>query len=421
MDDLPLSMIGFLVFLLFLSAFFSSAETAYSSVNKIRLKNYADNNRSGAKRALFISQHFDKALSTILVGNNLANIAAATISAKLATDLFGGNTGLLISTVVMTILILVFGEVLPKSFAKENAESLSLAISSPLLLLMKLFAPITWVFVYLKSLLSKLVGPKERAPSVTEEEIKVMVDLIEEEGTIDKKEKELVHRSLEFNDIKVGEILKSRTDMVAVEVHQSIEEVKNIFLEERFSRIPVYEGNIDNIIGILSEREFLTALVQNKEVHIREMVKKPLLVVESMKIAALLPELQKNKIHMGIVLDEFGGTAGLITMEDILEELVGEIWDEHDEKVNLITQIDDHTYEFLADFALDDFARITEVELPDSNYHTLGGWILEEFQRVPHVGEQFEYEHVTISIAEADARRIRRVKVVVKEKIHQSI
>lgn len=417
MGDLPLSLIFLLIFLIFLSAFFSASETAFSSVNKIRLKNYVDEKRRGSKKALYIAENFDRALSTILVGNNIVNIAAASISAKVATDLFGGNTGLVISTVGMTILILIFGEVLPKSLAKEHAESFSLLISDVLYMLIQLFTPVTALLVMLKKVVSKLVGQRADVPSVTEEEIKVMVNLSEEEGVIDNKEKELVHRSLDFNDILVGEIFTPRIDMVAVEVNQPVEEIRDIFLRERYSRVPVYEGDIDNVIGILSESDFFSQLVQGKEVNVRQLLRTPLFVVESMRISTLLPELQKSKVHMAIVIDEFGGTSGLITLEDILEQIVGEIWDEHDEAVKTFQKINDYEYEFNAELPLDEFCDILGIEELESSSHTLGGWVFEMFERIPTVGESFEHESLTVTVRQVENRRIRKVLVRIREPI----
>ncbi|WP_297990159.1 hemolysin family protein [Anoxybacillus sp.] len=421
MGDLPLSLIFLLISLIFLSAFFSASETAFSSVNKIRLKNYVDEKRRGSKKALYIAENFDRALSTILVGNNIVNIAAASISAKVATDLFGGNTGLVISTVGMTILILIFGEVLPKSLAKENAESFSLMISDVLYMLIQLFTPVTALLVMLKQFVSKLFGHRADTPSVTEEELKVMVDLSEEEGVIDNKEKELVHRSLDFNDILVGEIFTPRIDMVAVEVNQPIEEIRDIFLRERYSRVPVYEGDIDNVIGILSESDFFSQLVQGKEVNVRELLRTPLFVVESMRISTLLPELQKSKVHMAIVIDEFGGTSGLITLEDILEQIVGEIWDEHDEAVKTFQKINDYEYEFNAELPLDEFCDILGIEELESSSHTLGGWVFEMFERIPTVGESFEHESLTVTVRQVENRRIRKVLVRIREPIVENV
>jgi putative hemolysin len=400
-----------------LSAFFSSAETAFSSLNRIRLKNYVDEKRRGSKNALYVTENFDKSLSTILVGNNIVNIAASAIATTLATKLFGGTEGIIVSTFVMTILILIFGEILPKSLAKENAESFSLRISGILVFLIKILTPVTYFFVAIKNSVTKLFKHKDNEPSVTEEEIRTMVEISEEEGVIDKEEKELITRTLEFNDILVAEVLKPRIDMIAVEVNQPIEEIRDLFLEERYSRIPVYEDNIDNVIGILSDKQFFSHLVQNREINIRKLVRKPIFVVESMKISTLLPELQKNKSHMAIVVDEFGGTSGLITLEDILEEIVGDIWDEHDETIKNVVELSPDLYEFNAQMPLDDFMEMMHLEEDDDNsgYHTLGGWIFEKFERIPKTGEKLQYKHLTITIKEVENRRINKVLVMVEQ------
>lgn len=399
-----------------LSAFFSSAETAYSSVNKIRLKHFADEGRPGSKRALQIAEQFDKTLSTILVGgNNIVNIAAASIAATLAVDVFGGSLALVGSTVVMTILILIFGEILPKSLAKEHAESYSLLIANILYILIQTLTPVNFLFLQLKTAVSKLFIKRNQMPSVTEEEIKVMLDISEEEGVIDKEERELIYRSMEFDDTVAEEVLTPRIDVVAIEINQSIEEIKDIFFEERFSRIPVYEESVDNIIGILSEKEFLTHIVKYGKVNIRELIREPLFVVESMKISTLLPQLQKEKVHMAIVLDEFGGTAGLITLEDVLEEIVGEIWDEQDEKVNAMSQINDKLYTFDAQYQLDDFAEVLNINPPQSSYHTLGGWIIENIKTIPQDGDSFEYENLLVIVDEVTDRRVKKVKIEIQE------
>jgi putative hemolysin len=415
LDDIPLYSLILLGVLILLSAFFSSAETAYSSVNKIRLRNYESEGARGSKKALFITEHFDRALSTILVGNNIVNIAAASISAKLATDLFGGNTGLIISTFVMTLLILIFGEILPKSLAKENAEAYALSISGVLYLLIKILTPVNFFFIKLKEWVSRIFSKNDSMPSVTEEELKVMLDISEEEGVIDKEERELIHRSMDFDDIMVSEVLTPRIDVKAVEVNQSIEEIKEVFFEERFSRIPVYEDHIDNIIGILSEKEFFTHLLKFGEVNVKELIREPMFVFESSKISTLLSKLQKDKVHMAIVVDEFGGTTGLITLEDILEEIVGEIWDEQDEKFHSMTKLSDNVYTFDSQFQLDEFTDLLDLPEPESSYHTIGGWVVESFDDIPSEGESFDYENVKITVEEVDNRRIRTIKVEVSE------
>ncbi|WP_227936357.1 hemolysin family protein [Alkalihalobacillus deserti] len=416
MDDVPSSLIALFIVLLLLSAFFSSAETAFSSVNKIRLRNYDGEGRRGAKKAVHIAENFDTTLSTLLVGNNLVNIAAATLSSQIAIQLFGPSLGVFISTFVVTILVLIFGEIIPKSLAKEYAESYALKTSGILLLLIQVLYPVTWVFLQIKKLVSLFVKNKDNTPSVTEEEIKMIVQISEDEGVIGKNEREMVHRSLEFDDIIVHEILKPRPDMIAVEVNQPISEIKDVFFKEHFSRIPVYEGNVDNIIGILSERDFLTAFIQHGEnIDIQSLLRHPLFVVESMKISSLLPELQKKKVHMAIVIDEFGGTSGLITLEDILEEIVGEIWDEHDISVNQVKQVGPSSYVVNADYSIDDFAHFVEMEAPSTSNHTLGGWLIEEFQRIPKEGEEFSYQDLIIKITKAEEKRIRQVHLTVNK------
>jgi putative hemolysin len=415
LGELPLSLFGLILFLIILSAFFSSAETAFSCVNKIRLKNYVEENRRGSQKALYLTENLDAALLTVLVANNIVNIAAVSISTKAAIDIFSGNIGLFLSMVGMIILILIFGEILPKSFAKANAESLSLKYAGIVYVLVKLLAPITVLFALLKRKFTGLFTGGITVPAVTEEEIKVMIDLSEEEGVIDNKEKELVHRSLDFDDILVGEIFTPRIDMVAVEVNQSIENIRDIFLEEKYSRIPVYEDDIDNVIGILSESDFFSQLVQQKKINIRSLLRKPLFVPESMKISELLPELQKSKVHMAIVVDEFGGTSGLVTLEDILEQIVGEIWDEHDEAIKSIHKIDDFQYEFNAELPLDEFCQLMNIAEPESSSHTLGGWVFETFERIPNVGETFNYESLTLTVRQVDNRRIRKVLVRINQ------
>lgn len=421
MGELPLSLLSLLLFLIALSAFFSSAEAAFSVVNKMRLKHDADENVDGNRRTFYIAEHLDEVLLTVVVANHLVKISAVAISMKMAIDLLGEDIGLWISTIVMTVLLLIFSEILPKTIAEEHAESLALKYTGVMYVLMKAMLPLTWLFSELKGKLIKRLTHGIVSPSVTEEEIKEMIDLSEEEGVIDNKEKELVHRSLDFDDILVGEIFTPRIDMVAVEVNDPVGKIRDVFLEERYSRVPVYEEDIDHVIGILSESDFLSQLVQQKEVNIRELLRKPLFVVESMKISDLLPALQKSKVHMAIVVDEFGGTAGLVTLEDIIEQIVGEIWDEHDDAVKVIHQIDEYSYELNAELPLDEFCELMKIEEPESSSHTLGGWVFEMFERIPAVGETLQYGPLTLTVREVENRRIRKVLVSLNEPIAEKV
>ncbi|WP_217448033.1 MULTISPECIES: hemolysin family protein [unclassified Bacillus (in: firmicutes)] len=408
MDTIVLIIV--LVVSLYLSTYYSAAETAYSSVNKIRLRYYASKNKPGSKKALYITEHFDEALSTILIGNNITNVAATSIGTTVAAKLFGEGAGLLISTIVMTIIILIFAEILPKTIANENAGKYSLKYSRSLLFQMRLLTPVNVLNHKLKEFVSKKFGKTENLPSITEEEIKLLVDISEKEGIINKDEKELVHRTLALKEIMVGEIFTPRMDIIAVEVNQSIEEIKKVFLKERYSKIPVYKENIDNIIGFLTEREFMSELIQHNEVNIAKLLRYPLFVENSMSSGSLMHKLQRTKSQMAIVVDEFGGTFGLITLEDILEVLVGDIWDEHDEKI-MVKKLDESLYKVDTRFKLKEFVELFNVPMPETQAHTLGGWIFEKLERIPKEGKTFQFENLQITVHEVNHYRIRKVMI----------
>lgn len=410
-ETIPFNLLFILFILLTFSAFFSASETAISSVNKIRMRHYAESNRRGARKALRLIDQFDHTLSTILVGNNFVNIAAAAISTKIATDIFGETaTALLISTVVMTILILTFGEILPKSFAKEYAEEFSMGISVILSFLQKILFPITWVFVQLKQLIGRSFG-KRVEPSITEEELKAMVDIGEKEGVFLEDEKELLHSALEFDDILVDEILNPRTDIVAIEQSMSNEEIKNIFISENYSRIPVYDQTIDNITGILYHRDFFASFVNHSTFSILSLIRKPFFVIGTKKISTLLTEMQRNKVHMAIVLDEYGGTEGLVTIEDIVEEIVGEIFDEHDEKTSLYEEVGVDEYLYDAKITIDQFARSLDIDLPNTTSTTLSGFIIEQLGHYPKKHDKVSYLDLILEVNQIENRRIQKIKV----------
>ncbi|WP_025951215.1 hemolysin family protein [Geobacillus thermocatenulatus] len=410
MEEWPLRLFGWFFLSLLANALFASAEAAFSSASKARLRHYAEEHLHNKRLQAVIGQ-LDRVLLALAVANRLTSVVTVVLFTDIAVSLLGEQMGLFATLAVMTVLFVVFGEILPKSMAKEHAEQLAIRYAGLAYGLMKLMTPVTASLQALKNRIAKRFANGVAVPAVTEEDIKVMVELSEEEGVIDNKEKELIQRSLDFDEILVGEIFTPRADMVAVEVNQPIEEIRDVFLEEKYSRIPVYEGDIDNVIGILSESDFFSELVQKREVRIRDLLRQPLFVVESMKVSDLLPELQKSKVHMAIVVDEFGGTAGLITLEDILEQIVGEIWDEHDEAVKTVRQIDEHSFEFSAELPLDEFCEVMNIDVPKSESHTLGGWIFEMFERIPAVGETLQYGSLTFTVRQVDNRRIRKVLV----------
>jgi len=404
----------FLVVVLYFSAFYSGAETVYSSVNKIRLKYYVSKNKPGSKKALYITENFEDTISTILVGNNITNVAATSVATAVATGLFGTGTGLIISTFVMTLIILIFAEILPKCMAKENTDKLALKYANVLYLNMKVLTPFNFLSRKLSNFVSRKYGSEQELPSITEEEIKLLVDISETEGVIKKDERDFIHRSLELKEMTVGEVFIPVIDMITVEVNRPVAEIKRVFLKERYAKIPVYKESINHIIGYITEREFLAELIENHEPDVMKLLRHPLFVKESMSIASLLPKFQRKKTQMAIVVDDNGKTLGLITLEDILEILVGEIWDEHDDRVKMVKDINDNLYEIDSRYKLNEFAQMFKVPIPKTEAaQNLGGWIFEKFERIPEEGFEFQYENLQIQVYEVDNHRVRKIRISV--------
>lgn len=383
--------------LLIASAFFSMAEMAYSSVGKVRMKTLVDQNIPGSKKAYWIAENFDRTLTTLLVGNNLANIALTTVSVVFFNGLFSSVPNAetivsLLNTVVMTIIILTFGEILPKSFAKKNPEKRALKISAFLYFLIKVLTPITFLFRRINRRIIRQNDDDSKL-TVTEDELETIIDTMEEEGSIDEEEADMLQNVLDLSEITVEEIMTPRVDMVAIDVTKDLNSVTEMFFKHKFSRIPVYEDSSDNIIGILYERDYFTKLIKGQHVNIKKILKKPLFIPATTKVDALIELLQLENNHIAIVVDEYGGVDGIVTMEDALEELVGEIYDEHDEVAQNIVKRADDTYVIDADF---DIKRLFEEldlgDAPVSESTSVGGWLFEKFQDIPEVGEKIEYE-----------------------------
>lgn len=383
--------------LLMISAFFSMTETAYSSVGRLRMKTLVELKKTGSKKALWIVDNFDKTLTTLLVGNNLANIALATVSVILFKGLFGSmdNADTVISlmnTGVMTIVILIFGEILPKSAAKGNAEKICLWESRLVYFLIKIMTPLTYFFLLLNRKVTGRIDTENRI-SVTESDLETIIDTMEEEGSIDGEEADMLQKVLDLSEITVEEIMTPRVDMIAVEVNDDIKTITDTFFKNKFSRLPVYDTNTDNIIGILSERDFYTKLIKEQNVNIRRMMRQPLFIPSSTKVDALIELLQTSNMHLAVVVDEYGGVDGIVTMEDALEELVGEIYDEHDDIFETIEKKDDYTYLVNADYDIEDlFEDLNLGKPPVSDSTSVGGWLFEMFQDIPEVDEEIEYE-----------------------------
>ena len=399
-----------LVILVGFSAFFSASETAFSSLNQIRLKSRAEDGDSSAARVLNMAEQYDKLLSTILIGNNIVNIAAASIGTILFTQMLGAERGATVSTIVLTIIVLIFGEVTPKSLAKEMPEKVATAVSPFLVLLMALMTPLTWLFTQWKKLLGRFVHSGE-ADTITEGELMTMVSEAENDGELTDRESELIRSAIEFDDVEVEEILTPRVDVVAVEDDIPLEELAQTFAESGYSRLPVYHGTIDNIIGVVHEKDFYIARLK-KATKIDDLVVPTLYTTGSTQISQLLRTLREQHHHLAVVVDEYGGTEGIITLEDILEELVGEIWDEHDEATEDFRKQSDGSWLVSGSASVDDLYE--ELDLPeeeDIDSNTVNGLVQEKTCHLPKVGDRFtlgEYDGVVTRTAK---RRVTEVRL----------
>ena len=394
-----------LIVLVAMSAFFSASETAYTSLNRVRLKNMAQGGSRRAAKALALAEDYDRLLSGILVGNNIVNILSASLATVLFVRLIGG-AGVSVSTAVMTVVVLMFGEIAPKSIAKEHPEKIALAFYPALNAILHLLAPIIFLTTCWQKLIYRVVKP-EADRGITEEELITIVEEAENEGEIDEHESELIRSAIEFNDLTAEDILTPRVELVAVDVEDSLEEIAHTFEESGRSRIPVYEDSIDTIVGILHEKDFYR-LRDSKS--IREMMTAPLCVVPSTQLGVLLKLLQRTKNHMAVVVDEYGGVSGIVTMEDILEELVGEIWDEHDEVVEDIVQLPDGSLRVSGGASLDDLRQHVPIA-EDFDSVTVNGWVLEVLGHFPQPGDTFDYNGLKVTVESAARRKVDQVLI----------
>ena len=402
-----------IVILLILSALFSASETALSAVNKSRLRELEEKGNKRAKMAIKISENFDKTLTTILIGNNIVNLSASAIATVIVTKRFGAEY-IALGTAAITVLVILFGEILPKNMATEFPLKFCLFIAYPLKWLSVIFAPIVWILIGFKNLVIKLCGGKNNEPTVTERDLIDIIDEIEDEGVMDESETDLVKSAVEFSDITISEILIPRVNILAVDIEDTIDEIKEVFLSSHFSRIPVYEKTIDNIVGIIHEKNFYSMYLAGGR-DIKTIIQKPLYIFEMTSISDIMNEMQRAKSHMAIVVDQYGGTQGIVTMEDIIEELVGDIYDETDEEDNSCIKTGENEYEVSADVSIRDFLEF--IELEDEEIETdctsIGGLVMENLDHIPDPGESVECAVFNITVISADEQRIDRVKIVV--------
>ncbi len=410
MDSTGFSILSIIILIAF-SAFFSASETAVTGANRLKIKAKAEDGDKKAKRALKLVENFDKSISSILVGNNIVNIAATSIATVAATSIWKEH-GAVIATVAMTVLLLAFGEILPKSLAKTYAEKLVISWAKPIGVAVKIFYPISYIFSGFKMVVSKQ-EEDDKKPSYTEDELKVIMEEVQDEGVLEEGECELAQSALDFDDIEVGEVLTPRVNMVAVDIKSSAKKIKEKILAEKYTRIPVYKESVDNIVGIINAKDFLSELVEKGTVQISEIMQEATFFPDTLKISTALSLMQKDKIQLAVVTDQYGGTAGIVTMEDILEELVGEIWDEHDEVVQLAQKISDNKFKVDGNMDTDDMLDELEFdgEPIDSRYNTVSGWIGEILDKIPEVGDWFTYENLKITIEGVEDNRVTSVIV----------
>ena len=378
-----------IVILVIMSSFFSSSETAYSSVNTIRMKSLADENVKGARKAVYICENYNKTLATILVGNNLVNIACTTICAFLfGRAILDPTIANIVNTVVMTVIILIFGEILPKSIAKHNSEKVALKFAGIMYYTIKALTPVTYLFIKLQNAMLKEKPNSE--PTVTEDELEDIINTMEDEGVIDSQDADLIQGVLDLNERCAYDIMTPRDDVTAISIDEHMDKIKNIFIDTQYSRLPVYEESIDNIVGVLSQKDFFASILTKKMKPVRKLMAEPLVISEKVKVDDIIRQMQKSKTHLAIVLDEYGGTSGIVTMEDCMEEIVGEIYDEHDDEVvnDQIKNTGDNTCIVGGEVEIEDLFDHFGIEhLPQSDYTDVAGLLYEKCEDLPTEGE----------------------------------
>ncbi len=400
-----------IVVLVILSGCFSATETAFTSLNRIRVKSLANDGNQKAKLVLELEENYDTLLTTILIGNNIVNIAMTSIATVLFVNLYG-SYGPTISTIVITIVVLIFGEISPKSIAKENPEKLSMFSAPFLRFLMVILTPVNFLFMQWKKVV-RIVFKISDNRSITDDELKTIVEEAETEGSLDEERSELIQNAIEFNELEAYDVLTPRVDVEAIEIDELKEEVAKIFLETGYSRLPVYEENMDKILGVLNQKDFHNFIIGHGK-EISDYVTPVVFTPGSIKIANLLKRMQKAKTHIAVVVDEYGGTEGIVTMEDIIEELVGEIFDEHDATISQeILQIYDGSYRVLGGTSVEKMFDYFDLRYEEMDVTTANGWVVVQLDKLPEVGDSFEYENLKVRVTKADGKRALEMNVVV--------
>ncbi|MBN1066237.1 HlyC/CorC family transporter [Clostridium botulinum] len=401
-----------LVILLMLSGFFSMSETALMSLNKIRLRHMVEEGVPGAKLVEKLTEDPNKLLGAILIGNNIVNIAASGLATMLATNMFG-PTGVGIATGVMTVLVLIFGEITPKSIAKQKAESVALKVGKPIRLTVIIFKPFVYIFTAISSFFIKILGgdPKASEPFITEEELKTMVGVSEEEGVLENVEKEMIFNVFDFADLQVKDVMVQRVDVSALDSEATYDDVLKLIKEEQFSRIPIYNQTIDDIIGILNVKDLLMLENPRENFKMAKYIREPYYTFEFKKIVELFKEMKKERNHIAVVLDEYGGTVGIITIEDLIEEIVGDIEDEYDDANTSIEVIKDNEYIVDGSVRLHDIGDLIGIDMESDEFDSVGGLIIGELGRMPEEKEEIECDSMKFIVENIEKNRIKKVRI----------
>ncbi|MBR2880391.1 MAG: HlyC/CorC family transporter [Oscillospiraceae bacterium] len=399
-----------------LSAFFSASEMSLSSANRMRLENLAEDGKRSAALAVKIIDRYDNTLSAILIGNNFVNIALSSISSLIAIMVFKAEELTWVATVICTVVVIIFGETMPKIVAKKNANRLSTVVAGPIRFLSIILTPLIFIVVGIIRLITlPFKGEEEEDDAdAAVEELQSMIETAEEEAVLDEDQSELVQAALDFNDISVSEVMTARVDMEAIDIEDDPDEIYAYLSQTDYSRIPVYEGSVDNIIGVLRLNRYLKALLDEPRPDIRKLLIKPCYIYKTTKLPNVLEQLKKAKLHLAVVTDEYGGCTGIVTMEDVLECIVGDIWDDTDEiEAEEVIELPDGIYELDGDMAIGDFIELMDYseESFETESSTVGGWTLEMFGAFPNEGDSFEYENLTVTVLRMDGFRVERVRI----------
>lgn len=403
-----------LLILLIGSGFFSASETSLMSLSKIRIRHMQEEGVKGAKLVANLIEDSNKLLSTILIGNNIVNIAATSISTALFTSLIPGATGVAVATALMTVLVLLFGEITPKTIAANNSEKVAIFVSKPIKIIISILRPLVWIFNLITGLIFKILGVKDKGtqPYITEEELKTMVNVSHEEGVLEIEERQIINNVFQFGDMQAKEAMVQRLDMIAINIEDNYEQIIDMFKTEKFSRMPVYNESIDDIIGILNIKDVIFLSEDEIETFdIRDYIREPFFTYEFKKITQLLEEMKIEKSQMAIVVDEYGGTAGLITLEDLIEVIVGNIEDEYDEEEEEIQVIKEDEYIVDGRIKITELNELIGVKLESEEFDSIGGYIIGYLRRLPEENEVIEVDNIKFCIESLDKNRIKKVRI----------